>query len=219
MRLLIPRLAWRGSSSKREARRSLRTGLAALSATALAVALLPEISTASDNKGNTMTYPPTERTDTVDTHFGTMVADPYRWLEGDIRRDGKVEAWITKQKNLTEDYLATLPDRDLFKQRLQALFDHERLPIPPEKRGNRYFFVRSAGLEAQPVLYVRDNGTDRVVVDPNNWSEDGATALAEWAVSHNGRYLAYAIQEGGADWRTIRVMDIDTGRILDDEIH
>ena len=103
MRLLIPRLSWRGPSSKREARRSLRTGLAVLSATALAIALLPEISTASDNKGNTMTYPPTERTDTVDTHFGTTVADPYRWLEGDIRRDGKVEAWITKQKNLTED--------------------------------------------------------------------------------------------------------------------
>ena len=218
MRLLIPRLVWRESSSKREARRSLQTGLVALSATALAIALLPEISTASENKGNTMTYPPTERTDTVDTHFGTTVADPYRWLEGDIRRDGKVEAWITKQKNLTEDYLATLPGRDLFKQRLQALFDHERLPIPPEKRGDRYFFVRSAGLEAQPVLYVRENGTDRVVVDPNSWSEDGATALAEWAVSHNGRYLAYAIQEGGADWRTIRVMDIDTGRILDDEI-
>lgn len=79
-----------------------------------------------------MTYPPTERTETVDTHFGTTVADPYRWLEGDIRRDGKVEAWITKQKNLTEDYLATLPGRDLFKQRLQALSDHERLPIPPE---------------------------------------------------------------------------------------
>lgn len=134
MRLLIPRLAWRGSSSKREARRSLRTGLAALSATALAVALLPEIRTASDNKGNTMTYPPTERTDTVDTHFGTMVADPYRWLEGDIRRDGKVEAWITKQKNLTEDYLATLPDRDLFKQRLQALFDHEPLFLRPKRR-------------------------------------------------------------------------------------
>lgn len=128
MRLLIPRLVWRESSSKREARRSLQTGLVALSATALAIALLPEISTASENKGNTMTYPPTERTDTVDTYFGTTVADPYRWLEGDIRRDGKVEAWITKQKNLTEDYLATLPGRDLFKQRLQALFDHERLP-------------------------------------------------------------------------------------------
>ncbi|WP_210263495.1 hypothetical protein [Rhizobium sp. SEMIA 4085] len=124
--MLIPHFLWRRSSPKREARRSLRTGLAALSATALAIALLPQISGASENKGNTMTYPPTERTDTVDTHFGTTVADPYRWLESDIRRDGKVEAWITKQKNLTEDYLATLPGRDLFKLRLQALFDHER---------------------------------------------------------------------------------------------
>lgn len=165
-----------------------------------------------------MTYPTTERSDIVDTHFGSRVADPYRWLESDIRRDGKVKAWVAQQKTLTEDYMATLPGRDLFKQRLQALFDHERLPIPPEKRGDRYFFLRSAGLAAQPVLFVRENGTDRVVVDPNRWSEDGTTALAEWAVSPSGRYLAYAIQEGGADWRTIRVMDIDTGRILDDEI-
>lgn len=62
------------------------------------------------------------------------------------------------------------------------------------------------------------SGPDRVVIDPNQWSEDGATALAEWAPSEDATHLAYAIQEGGTDWRTIRILDIESNTILDDEI-
>ena len=166
-----------------------------------------------------MTYPETRRTDTVEEHFGVAVADPYRWLEGDARSHPDVADWVRAQDDLARSHLAALPGRERFRKRLAELFDHARLTAP-EKRGTRYFFMRNAGLDNQAVLVVRDgvDGADRIVIDPNTWSEDGATALAEWAVSEDGRYLAFAKQEGGTDWRTIRVLDVESGNVLADEI-
>ncbi len=166
-----------------------------------------------------MIYPKTRRTDTVEAHFGTAVAAPYRWLEGDARTHQEVAAWIRAQDDLARSHLAELPGRDRFRQRLAALLDHARL-TPPVKRGNRMFFTRNPGLDNQAVLVMREGteGTERVLIDPNGWSDDGATALAEWAVSEDGRHLAFARQEGGTDWRSIRVLDVETGTILPDEI-
>ncbi|GGD33966.1 prolyl oligopeptidase family serine peptidase [Aureimonas glaciei] len=176
-------------------------------------------SPANANEETAMIYPETERGDVVDEKFGTAIADPYRWLESDARRSADVARWIEAQNDLSAPYLAGLPGRDIFRQRLTALFDHERLTAP-EKRGERYFFTRNAGLDNQSVLFVREGvgGADRVVLDPNDWSTDAATALAEWAPSEDGSHLAFAVQDGGSDWRTIRVMNIESGVILEDEI-
>ncbi|WP_434390900.1 prolyl oligopeptidase family serine peptidase [Melittangium boletus] len=164
-----------------------------------------------------MIYPDTRRTDTVEEHFGTAVVDPYRWLEGDARGHEEVADWVRAQDALARAYLARLPGRDHFRRRLAALLDHARLTAP-EKRGERYFFTRNPGLENQAVLLVREgpHGADRVLIDPNQWSDDGATALAEWAVSADGRSLAFATQEAGSDWRTIRVLDVESGDTLPD---
>lgn len=166
-----------------------------------------------------MDYPKTRRDDVFETRFGSVIADPYRWLEADRRRDPEVGSWVDAQNALTAEYLSGLAGRDVFKRRLKALFDHERLSVP-EKRGERYFFTRNSGLDNQSILYVREGreGPDRVVIDPNAWSSDGATALAEWSPSDDGTRIAYAIQDGGTDWRTIRVMDVDSGELLADEI-
>lgn len=166
-----------------------------------------------------MIYPETRRTDAVERHFGTAIVDPYRWLEGDTRRHPEVAAWVRAQDDLARSHLADLPGRERFRQRLAALFDHARLTAP-EKRGNLYFFTRNPGLENQALLVVREGaeGADRTLVDPNAWSDDGTIALAEWAVSENGRYLAFAMQEDGSDWRTIRVLDVEHGSILPDAL-
>lgn len=164
-------------------------------------------------------YPHTERSNVVDTHFGETVADPFRWLENLAQNDAKVAGWIKAQNALTEMYLATLPGRDVFKTRIGALLDHERLS-PPLKRGGRYFFTRNEGLANQPVLCVRENasGENRVLIDPNMWSEDSADALGEWAASDDGRYLVFGVQTGGTDWRTLKVLDVDTGKELGDSV-
>ncbi|MBY0334516.1 MAG: prolyl oligopeptidase family serine peptidase [Acetobacteraceae bacterium] len=166
-----------------------------------------------------VTYPETHRTDVVECHFGHRIMDPYRWLENDARGDREVAAWMAAQDRTTRAYLATLQARDAFRARLTALFDHARLTAP-QKRGGRYFFTRNAGLDNQAVLLVREgvDGPDRVLIDPNAWSDDGATALAEWSPSEEGALLAFAVQEGGSDWRTIRVLDVETGMVLEDRV-
>jgi prolyl oligopeptidase len=163
-------------------------------------------------------YPPTERLDIVEDHFGQAVADPYRWLENDIRTDADVAAWVERQNVLTQSYLATLPGRDTFADRLDAMLDYEQY-FAPIKRGGRYFFTRNAGQENQATLYLRSaDGTERVIIDPNSWSVDNADALAEWTPSDDGRLIAYAVQTGGTDWRTIKILDVETGTVRDDTV-
>ncbi len=164
-------------------------------------------------------YPHTRALDLVEPQFGEAVADPYRWLENDVRVDKDVASWVAAQNKVTEAYLKTLPGRDVLAVRMKALFNFERFGVP-RKAGARYFYTRNDGLQNQSVLHVRDGfaGAPRILIDPNGWAKDGATALAEWQPSDDGRLLLYAIQDGGTDWRTLRVLDVASGKTLADEV-
>ena len=167
-----------------------------------------------------LVYPETLREQLVEQQFGTDVADPYRWLENDVRTDPRVADWVAAENAVTDAYLATLPGRDRFKARITELFDFERFGVPV-KKGGRYFYAHNTGLQNQATLFVRErlDGEGRVLIDPNGWSDDGATALAEWVPSEDGAKLLYAVQDGGADWRTVKVLDVATGDLLADEVH
>jgi len=164
-------------------------------------------------------YPQAARGPTVEAQFGEEIADPYRWLENDVRTDQQVSDWVTAENQVTDAYLETLPGRDAIKARMSVLWDYERFGVP-EKAGKNYFYAHNTGLQNQAVLFVRSglDGEPRELIDPNTWASDGATALAEWLPSHDGTKLAYSIQDGGTDWRTIRVLDVATGKPLADEI-
>ncbi len=164
-------------------------------------------------------YPETRRGDVVETQFGEAIADPYRWLENDVRGDPEVAEWVRDENKATNAYLDTLGSRAAIRKRLKTLWNYERYGVP-RKRGGRYFYTHNSGLQNQSVLLVRDGleGKERELLDPNGWARDGATALDEWRPSNNGDLLLYAIQDGGSDWRTLRLIDVATGRPLDDEI-
>lgn len=108
-------------------------------------------------------YPDTPRLDVAEEHFGIAVPDPFRWLENDARQGAQVGDWIIAQNTLTRQHLAALPARDLFRDRLTALYDHERLTAP-HPRGGRHFFTRNSGLDNQPVLVMRDGAAEQVVL-------------------------------------------------------
>jgi len=164
-------------------------------------------------------YPATQRGDIVDVQFEDRVADPYRWLENDVRQDPRVRDWVTAQNAATNAFLTQLPGRAAIRARMTQLYNYERVGMP-EKAGNFYFYTRNNGLQNQSGLWVREglNGTPRQLIDPNNWARDGATALGEWDPSEDGRHLLYSIQDGGTDWRILRVMNVASGRQLPDEI-
>ncbi len=170
-------------------------------------------------EGAKLTYPQTRKTDLVETAFGQKIPDPYRWLENDVRSDPEVADWVTRQNGVTQGYLATLPQRSWFGQRIRALMDYERFGLP-QKAGRYYFYTRNSGLQNQSQLFVRKGlgGAPRLLIDPNMWAKDGATALDGWEPSKSGKLLAYAVQDGGTDWRTVRLIDSASGKVLPDEI-
>ncbi|BDG05302.1 prolyl oligopeptidase family serine peptidase [Anaeromyxobacter oryzae] len=155
-------------------------------------------------------YPETRRDGVVDDFFGTKVADPYRWLEDPDSPD--TQAWVQAQNALTQAWLAAVPERAAIRDRLTRLFDFERF-TEARRRGGRVFFLRNSGLQNQSVLWVADRPGDagRVLLDPNGLSPDGTVALSEWAVSEDGKLLAYALADAGSDWLTWRVRDVETG--------
>jgi prolyl oligopeptidase len=166
-----------------------------------------------------LSYPITETVDQVDEYFGTSVSDPYRWLEEDVRESERVADWVKAQNKVSFGYIETLPFRKEIEARLTKLWDYEKYGAP-FRRANRYYFQKNDGLQNQSVLYKQDSldGEPSVLIDPNTWSKDGTVALGGLAFSDDGKHLAYGIQESGSDWRTWRVMEIETGKVLDDEL-
>jgi prolyl oligopeptidase len=147
---------------------------------------------------DTITYPPTRRVEQSDQFHGVAVADPYRWLETDIRQSEEVAAWAKAENALATKYLEGLPGREEIKKRLEQLWNYERYS-PPVKVGKRYAFSKNDGLQNQAVLYLIDSldAQPRVLLDPNTWSTDGAVALAGISFSEDGRYLADVARDGG----------------------
>lgn len=166
-----------------------------------------------------ISYPQTRRDTVVETQFGEAIADPYRWLEDDVRHSSEVADWVSRENAVTEDYLTALPQRAQFQRRIRAFMDYERFGIPV-KAGGSYFYTRNTGLQNQAQLFVRKglDGKPRLLLDPNAWARDGATALDSWEPSQKGRYLLYSVQDGGSDWRILRVIDVKTGEPLQDEV-
>lgn len=164
-----------------------------------------------------LSYPETHRGDDVDDYHGHKVADPYRWLE-DPNSPATTE-WVQAQNNVTFGYLNRLPARDRFRERLTELWNFERYGLP-RKRGQRYFYERNSGLQNQAVLYVVDSldGQPRVLLDPNELSADGTVDLAGWEVSDDGKHLAYGLGHAGSDWHEWKVLEIETGQQLLDNL-
>jgi prolyl oligopeptidase len=173
-------------------------------------------------------YPESRTVDQVDVYASAAegevaVSDPYRWLEQDVRVSEDVADWVTAQTATTNAYLDQLPGRERIAARLAELWNYERYGLPTSREtadGLRYFFSRNDGLQDQSVFMVQDglDGEARALIDPNEWAADGTTALAGTVPSPDGTRLAYLIADGGSDWRSIRVMDVETGEQLGDEI-
>lgn len=162
-------------------------------------------------------YPKAVKDGTTDTYFGTVVADPYRWLENDT--SAQTTAWVEAENRVTNAYLAKIPFRQKLLNRLTELANYEKLSAPRKRHGKWYFF-KNDGLQNQSVMYVMDElgGTPRVFLDPNTLSTDGTVALQGVYFSHNGRWAAYSISRSGSDWQEFYVIDLKTGQLTNDHI-
>ena len=88
-------------------------------------------------------YTETRRVDHVDTHHGVKVADPYRWLEDDVRKSKEVAAWVEAKNKETFGYLESISERDYIRKRMTALWDFEKFNAP-FKAGGRYYYYHNS---------------------------------------------------------------------------
>ena len=172
-----------------------------------------------------LTYPSSHKSDQVDNYHGTLVADPYRWLEDPDSEETRT--WIEAQNQVTFGYLSEIPTREKIKQRLTKLWDYEKYGIPFKEgeslgdgSSDRYFYFKNDGLQNQSVLYTLKTLDDqpKVLLDPNKLSEDGTVALSGLSISEDGKLLAYGLSTSGSDWQEWKVRDIETGEDLQDHL-
>lgn len=155
----------------------------------------------------------TRKEHVVDNFHGTAVEDPYRWLENDA--DPEVLSWIEGQRKRTEEFLQAEDVRPALKKRLTELWNYPQVFLPVQV-GDWYFYQKNDGLQNQPALYRQQGleGKAELVLDPNQWSEDGTIALSNFSVEAGARYLAYTVSAQGSDRQEIHILDLETGEHL-----
>jgi len=167
-------------------------------------------------KQENVRYPQTKKGETVDLYFDSKVNDPYRWLEDD--KSAETAAWVKAENEVTYDYLSQIPFRNELKDRLEKLWNYEKIGSPSTE-GNFSYFFKNNGLQNQSVLYRKDaSGKEEVFLDPNTFSKDGTSSLGEMDFSKDGSILAYSISEGGSDWRKVIIMDALSKKVVEDTL-
>ncbi len=161
--------------------------------------------------------PTTRKGDVEENHFGTLVPDPYRWLE-DAESD-ETKGWVKAQNAVTFDYLRSIPEWHAARKRIEELYTFERFGIP-EIVGHHLVYTHNTGLQNQSVYLIadKDGKNPRTLLDPNQLSTDGTVAVGSSSFSPDGKYFAYALTKGGSDWQEWHVRDVATARDLSDVI-
>lgn len=169
------------------------------------------------NTKPSITYPSTHQDTVVEDFHGTLVPDPYRWLEDAAAPE--TQAWVEQQNATTFGILRSAPLREHLQRRFKEIMDFARYTVP-HKEGTRYFFGQNDGLQNQNVIYQLDtlDSTPVEVLDPNKFSEDGTVALSSTAWSHDGLLVAYGVSTHGSDWQEIRIRNLETGDDFPDVI-
>lgn len=192
-------------------------GVRLLTTAAVIAVLVAATSAVVNVQSTTLTYPTPRKGDVVDDYHGTKVADPYRWMEDLDSKD--VADWVAVQNTLTFGYLERLPIRQHFFTRIHQLWNYPKTGIPTREAG-RYFYSQNSGEQKQSTVYVRASLTapPRAVIEPDVMWPKADMALSQWSPSPDGKLFAYCVSEGGADWQTVHVRDLATGKDLADEV-
>lgn len=160
-------------------------------------------------------YPMTEKKEVIDAYFGVEVVDNYRWLEDDLSEE--TAQWVKQQNEVTFDFLNQIPIKNTLTERLTEIWNYEKLSAP-FKRGDYTYFYKNDGLQNQYVVYREKDNEEEVFLDPNSFSDDGTVSLSSLSFSPDGSLAAYAISEGGSDWRSVIVIDALTKEIIEDTL-
>jgi prolyl oligopeptidase len=156
-------------------------------------------------------YPPAMKSDTSDMYFGTNVPDPYRGLE-DINSPQTLN-WLSKEALITDQYETGKRslENGIYEKLMQYGWSASKRLM---KRGRYYFHYLIYDEKKPPVLFYQKsfNGTATALIDPEKFKKNKSDVLTikDFDVSGDNRYIAFSLSKSGADWTTIRVVDLET---------
>ncbi|MEL4358155.1 MULTISPECIES: prolyl oligopeptidase family serine peptidase [unclassified Luteococcus] len=163
-------------------------------------------------------HPPVTTTDDVveDLH-GHRVSDPYRWLE-DVDSE-RTRQWVAEQRAFAQEQLSGLSARDFFDDVMAHVTSRPRWQTPFCRQG-MYLQERHDGRRNQAVVHVADSLAElqaggRVLLDPNDWAEDGSSSLAFLTVNSQASLIAVGRSDAGSDWTRISIVT-PSGEAVDD---
>jgi len=166
---------------------------------------------------NTSSYPETKKEEFTETIHGYEISDSYRWLE-DFTSDDSLD-WVKRQNKFNRTFISNNKYKKNIANYLQQIWENESISIPYKEEGKTFYYFNDGSFQ-QSKLMIKDcdNCDERVLIDPNTFSDDGTISLGGTSVNNSADMIAFSISDGGSDWRVWKVLDIETGEVLEDEI-
>ena len=166
---------------------------------------------------NDMEYPITRTEKTSNIYFDTTIIDSFQWLEDDYADETR--EWVKKQNSFTDSYIKKIPFKNKIKKRLTEIWNYpsESLPF---KKGNKFYYYHNDGLQNQAILYVKNTikGESKVLINPNDLSDDGIISIGGIYFSKDNNYLGYSLNKSGSDWQEFQILNLNTGKLLSDHL-
>ena len=181
--------------------------------------LLILISCSNNNENTTeLKYPESKKIDFTESLHGYEISDSYRWLE-DFTSEESID-WIERQNSFTKQFIKKNKYKKGLESYLNKIWESESISIPYKVKEKTFYYFNDGSFQ-QSKLMVKDcDSCDaRVLIDPNQFSDDGTISLGGTSISNDASHIAYSISDGGSDWRTWKIMNIETGEVLKDELN
>jgi len=181
--------------------------------------LLILISCSNNNENTTeLKYPESKKIDFTENLHGYDISDSYRWLE-DFTSDESID-WIERQNNFTKQFIKKNKYKKGLENYLNEIWESESISIPYKVKEKTFYYFNDGSFQQSKLMIKDCDSCDaRVLIDPNQFSNDGTVSLGGTSISNDASHIAYSISDGGSDWRTWKIMNIETGEVLDDELN
>jgi len=169
------------------------------------------------NQSEEMNYPESKKIEFTENIHGYEINDSYRWLE-DFTSNDSLD-WVKRQNKFTKAFISKNKYKKDIANYLEQIWENESISIPYKIEDKTFYYFNDGSFQ-QSKLMIKDcdKCDERVLIDPNTFSDDGTISLGGTSVNNSANMIAFSISDGGSDWRVWKVLDIETGEVLEDEI-
>ena len=170
------------------------------------------------NQPSEFTYPDSKKDNFIETIHGYEIEDSYRWLEDFTSEESK--DWVSRQNEFTQEFIGKNKYKKSINKNLNKTWETESISTPYKVKDKTFYYFND-GTWQQSKLMIKDcdGCEERVLLDPNNFSDDGTMSLGGTSISNDASLIAYSISDGGSDWRTWKILNINSGETLQDQIY